>query len=76
MTALHALSTHELLTRYEAGSLSPVEVAQDLIAHVQRWEPVLHALWAFEPEQVLAQARASEARWRAGSARALADFGG
>ncbi|RVT51518.1 amidase [Rubrivivax albus] len=71
MTALHALSTHELLTRYEAGSLSPVEVAQDLIDHVQRWEPVLHALWAFEPEQVLAQARAAEARWRAGNARAL-----
>lgn len=71
MTALHALSTHELLTRYEAGSLSPVEVAQDLIDHVQRWEPVLHALWAFEPEQVLVQARAAEARWRAGNARAL-----
>ena len=68
---LHALSTAELLSRYAGGELSPVEVARDLIAHVERWEPVLHALWAFEPERVLAQARESEARWRAGIPRAL-----
>jgi Asp-tRNA(Asn)/Glu-tRNA(Gln) amidotransferase A subunit family amidase len=68
---LHALSTAELLSRYAGGELSPVDVARDLIAHVERWEPVLHALWAFEPERVLAQARESEARWRAGTPRTL-----
>ncbi len=71
MAALHALGTADLLAGYAGGDFSPLEVAQDLIAHVQRWEPTLHALWAFDPEQVLAQARASTARWRAGSARAL-----
>lgn len=71
MTTLHALSTADLLDGYARGRFSPVDVARDLIAHIERWEPVLHALWAFEPERVLAQARMSEARWRAGSARAL-----
>ena len=71
MTPLHALSTADLLDGYARGRFSPVEVARDLIAHIERWEPTLHALWAFDPEQVLAQARASEARWRDGTARAL-----
>ncbi|MCP5286866.1 MAG: amidase [Burkholderiaceae bacterium] len=71
MTALHALSTSEMLDQYRSGRLSPVDVARDLIVHIERWEPVLHALWAFEPERVLAQARASEVRWRDGTARAL-----
>ncbi len=34
------------------------------MAHIGRWEPHLHATWAFDPEAVLAQARASERRWR------------
>jgi aspartyl-tRNA(Asn)/glutamyl-tRNA(Gln) amidotransferase subunit A len=71
VAGLHALSTGELLAGYARGDLSPVDVARDVIAHVERWEPVLHALWAFEPERVIAQARASEARWRAGTAGAL-----
>lgn len=68
---LHALSSAELLAGYASGAFSPLEVAHELIAHVQRWEPVLHALWAFDAERVLAQARVSEARWRSGTARAL-----
>jgi Asp-tRNA(Asn)/Glu-tRNA(Gln) amidotransferase A subunit family amidase len=45
-----------------------VEVAQAVIAHIARWEPRLCALYAYDPEGALGQARESEARWRAGQA--------
>ncbi len=65
MGALHAFGVAALGAGYRAGDFSPLEVARDVIAHIGRWEPRLQALWAFEPEHVLADARASEARWRA-----------
>jgi Asp-tRNA(Asn)/Glu-tRNA(Gln) amidotransferase A subunit family amidase len=37
-----------------------------VIAHVERSEPKLHALYAYDPERALAAARASEARWTDG----------
>ncbi|MCX7659030.1 MAG: amidase [Caldimonas manganoxidans] len=70
-TALHDLSATELLRQYARGALSPVEVTRALIAHVERWEPHLKATYAFDPDGALAMARASEARWRRGEARAL-----
>jgi Asp-tRNA(Asn)/Glu-tRNA(Gln) amidotransferase A subunit family amidase len=39
-----------------------------VIAHIARWEPRLCALYAYAPDGALQQARASEARWRAGQA--------
>lgn len=71
MSALHEASVAELLALYQRGDASPVDVARALIEHVGRWEPSLQALYAFEPEAVLAQARESEARWRSGTPRAL-----
>ena len=68
---LHALGVAELLALYGSGEVSPVEVTQATLDHIARWEPRLHALYDFEPGRVLAQARASEARWRAGTAGAL-----
>jgi Asp-tRNA(Asn)/Glu-tRNA(Gln) amidotransferase A subunit family amidase len=68
---LHALGIAELLQRYRRGELSPVEVAQATLDHVAAWEPQIHALYDLQPERVLAQARASEARWRAGTPLAL-----
>ncbi|MDN3919468.1 amidase [Roseateles violae] len=69
--SLHELSAVELLQAYRARTLSPVEVLQATLAHIERWEPRLRALYAFDPEAALAQARASEARWRRGEALAL-----
>ncbi len=66
MTAVNDLSAAQLNGAYQTGSLSPVEVTQSLIAHVQRWEPHIAAAWAFEPEVAMAMARDSEARWRKG----------
>ena len=74
MAELHELSAAELSRLYATGEASPVEVAQAVIAHIARWEPQLCALYAYDPEGGLGQARESEARWRAG--RALSPIDG
>jgi aspartyl-tRNA(Asn)/glutamyl-tRNA(Gln) amidotransferase subunit A len=65
------LSAAALLAAYRAGTLSPVEVMRDVLAQAARREPTLHALCAVDAEGALAAARASEARWRTGTALAL-----
>ena len=49
MSDLHDLSAAELHRAYHQRSLSPVEVTQDVLAHIARWEPHLHAMWALDP---------------------------
>jgi len=66
MTALHDLAATELLAAYRARRLSPMEVARAVVAHLQRWEPHIHATWGFDAEAALAQARNAEARWMRG----------
>lgn len=73
MTALHDLPAHELLAAYRQRTLSPVEVAQDVLAHMQRWEPHIQATYLLRPEHALAQARQSEARWLRGEPQGLLD---
>jgi len=65
--ALHTLGARALREGYAAASFSPVEVAQAVLARMARWEPHLHATWLLRPERALAEARASEARWRRGA---------
>jgi len=67
MTALHTLSATELSAAYASGRLSPVEATQAVIDQIARQEPRLNALYAYDPEAALAQARASQARWQAGA---------
>lgn len=67
MTPLHELSAAELGAHYRARELSPVAVAQAVLAQVARCEPVLHATWALDADAALAMARASEARFAAGA---------
>jgi aspartyl-tRNA(Asn)/glutamyl-tRNA(Gln) amidotransferase subunit A len=69
--SLHSRSATDLLSLYARRECSPVDVARGLVAHIERCEPKLHALWAFDAEALLAQARASEARWQRGEALAL-----
>jgi len=73
MTALHEMGARELAARYGSGVLSPVEVARAVIERIARWEPHLHALWSYSADAALAQARESEARWRAGRALSALD---
>ncbi len=51
---------------YACGERSPVEQLQAVLAQAARWEPHIAALWAADADAALAQARASEARWRRG----------
>lgn len=71
--ALHELSAPELIALYRRREVSPVEVAQSVLGHVERWEAYVQALFLLRPEKVMEQARASEARWRKGEPRGLID---
>ena len=71
MTSLHNLSAVELLALYARREASPVEVLNDLLAHIERCEPKIAALWALDADAALAAARESEARWRRGQALPL-----
>ena len=66
MAHLHTLSAVALSKAFARHSLSPVEVTQAVIAQIERCEPRLNALYAYDPEAALAQASASEARWARG----------
>ncbi|WP_313081971.1 amidase [Pulveribacter sp.] len=67
MAELHELSARELLQGYRARRFSPVEATRAVLAHIERWEPHLHATWLLRPDAALEQARASEARWLRGA---------
>jgi aspartyl-tRNA(Asn)/glutamyl-tRNA(Gln) amidotransferase subunit A len=64
--ALHELSAPALVELYRRREVSPVEVARSVLGHVERWEHHLQALFLLRPDEVLQQARASEARWLKG----------
>lgn len=66
MTTLCDLGAAELSGRLARGELSPVEIAEACLGRVGAWEPRLNALYRLDAETALAQAQASEARWRAG----------
>jgi aspartyl-tRNA(Asn)/glutamyl-tRNA(Gln) amidotransferase subunit A len=65
--ALHELSAPRLVELYRRREVSPVEVARSVLAHVERWEHHVQALFLLRPGAVLEQARASEARWMRGA---------
>ncbi len=67
MTAIADLSATELLQHYRRKALSPVEVARDALARRDRFEPMVNAFCGGDDATVLASARASEARWAAGT---------
>ena len=71
--ALHALPAPTLIELYRRREVSPVEVARSVLGHVERWEHHLDALFLLRPEQVLQQARESEARWLKGAPLGLID---
>src|SRR5665647_1719077 len=66
MSAIADLTCAALTRLYWRGALSPVEVAQDVLARIER-NAGLNAFLPIEPEPVLAAAKESEARWRAGA---------
>lgn len=67
MAELHDLSATELVAAFRAKQLSPVEVTRAVLAHIRAWEPHLHATYALEGDEAIAQAEASQARWLKGT---------
>ena len=66
-TALHQMSAGDLLAAYRSKSVSPVEATRAVLANIRAWEPHLHATYALEADEALAQAEASQARWLKGA---------
>ena len=64
---LHDLTAVDLLAAFRSKSLSPLDVMRDVLAHVDEWEPHLRATYELDADTALAQAKASEARWLAGT---------
>lgn len=61
------LGAAELEALYRQRSLSPVELVQDTLAKIERLNPVLNAYRVVDAPGALADARASEKRWRDGA---------
>jgi len=70
---LHELGAHALIAAYRRRELSPVEVVQSVLDHIECWEPHIHASYLLRPELALAQARVSQARWERGEPCGLLD---
>ena len=56
----------ELVRRYRAKQLSPVEVTQAVLARTRELNPTLNAYCLVDEEGALKTARAAEARWAKG----------
>ena len=72
MTATHNLDAVQVAAQYAGGALSPVDVAQACLDRIAACETKLNAMYRIDREgsgvdhaRVMAQARASESRWRA-----------
>ena len=73
MSAPHECTASELSAAYARRELSPLEVTDAVLAHVQACEPKLNAMYLLRAEQAREQARASEKRWRAGAPLSAVD---
>jgi aspartyl-tRNA(Asn)/glutamyl-tRNA(Gln) amidotransferase subunit A len=67
MTSLHDVSAYELSRAYRARRLSPVEATRAVLARMDMWENKINAMYVIDAAGALAQAAASEARWRDGT---------
>lgn len=66
MTTIASLSAAELGPLFASGELSPVEVARDALARIERFEPEINAFIVRDPNVTLAMAEAAQARWLKG----------
>ena len=66
VSPLHDLSATDLIAGFRARQFLPIEVLDDVFAHIALWEPHIKALYAFDPEGARAAARTSTERWQKG----------
>ncbi len=62
-----------LLALYRGKRLSPVEVIEETLRRLERYETATNAFVLYDPEAAVAMARASEARWQRGEPQGLLD---
>src|SRR5215475_1982423 len=67
MNSIHDLTAQALSKAYRAKQLSPVEVVRAALARIAASETKINAMYVVDEAGALAQAAASEARWRAGA---------
>ncbi|WP_287813587.1 amidase family protein, partial [Pseudomonas sp.] len=73
MSDLQDLPAAQLLTMFASKALSPLEYYQHLVDHISRWEPHINALWNFDPQGIMEQARGATERWARGLPRGPLD---
>jgi aspartyl-tRNA(Asn)/glutamyl-tRNA(Gln) amidotransferase subunit A len=72
MSELCALTATALLEGFRKRTLSPVEVAQAVLARIEAFNPRLNA-FNLVSDRLIEDAKASEARWSAGQPKGLLD---
>ena len=72
-TDLSRCSATELLALYRTGACSPVEATEAALSRISALNGPLNAFRLVDPERALAEARASERRWRRGEPLGLVD---
>ncbi|MFF5278493.1 amidase [Streptomyces sp. NPDC000133] len=70
---LYARTATELLDAYAKGEASPVEATESVLDRIEALDPKLNAYCLVDRDAALAQARASEGRWRRGAPQGLLD---
>lgn len=63
----------ELVSAYAAGTLSPVEATEAVLAAITTRDTDINAFCLVDPDRALVQAKDSEARWQSGHVRGLLD---
>jgi aspartyl-tRNA(Asn)/glutamyl-tRNA(Gln) amidotransferase subunit A len=66
MKDLTQATAAELSSLYQSGAASPVTVAEQVLAKIERLNPVINAFCFTDLETTLAQAQASAQRWQQG----------
>jgi len=67
------LTIRELRQRFADRSLSPLEYWLALERHIEAWEPIICALYAYDPDAARKQAQASTDRWVRGATFGVLD---
>lgn len=68
-----AMTAVELVSAYAAGTLSPVEATEAVLAAITARDGDVNAFCLVDPDRALVQAKDSEARWQSGHVRGLLD---
>jgi aspartyl-tRNA(Asn)/glutamyl-tRNA(Gln) amidotransferase subunit A len=73
LAELHDLTALELIEGYRSRRFSPSEAVAAILAHVERWEPSLHATYLLDPDRALKDAEAATGRWQKGEPKGALD---